>query len=247
MQPGLLGRLARQRSGAGVRGTPAKSEEEERCTVVARWFPSWREHGGIAMLGVGILNGALVVTGFFITWLATLKRYELDCRAAHLRSELQRTDRQLEALFGPLRAITHATEVGWASFVAEHRGFGDSAGPALEASIRARPRSSEGERYRQLVQRTLQPLNQRAMEMVLNHTHLIDGEFPDCLFSLCTHVIEMDSLLERWAHRDLAVMFPPTPYPREVNRWASMEFERLRLKQSRLMAEMQGRVEQGCS
>lgn len=242
----FLRQLRWRRSTAEARA-PSSGDEARRVTAVMRRFPSWGEHAGIAILSVGMMNGALVVFGFFITWMATLKRYELDCKAAHLRSELERTNRQLEALFGPLRAITHATEVGWASFVAEHRGSGAGAALALEASIRAWPRSCEGKRYCQLVQKTLQPLNRRAMETLLSNTHLIDGEFPDCLYWLYSHVIEMDSLLERWAHRDFAAMFPMTPYPREVNRWADREFERLRKKQSRLLTELKGSVEQGRS
>jgi len=236
----------------------ATSGDSRRWTAFARRFPSWHEHGGAAIFSVGILNGCLVVTGFAITWLSTLKRYELDLKAQRLQSELKRTDQQLEELFGPLRAITHATAAGFASFVAEHsmenskdpwdvggfRAAVSQEAPLSEASlenlIRSRPCGLEGKRYRQLIACTLQPLNRRAMETVLSRTHLIDGEFPDCLYRLYAHVIEMDSLLERWVLRDFAVMFPPTPYPMEVNRWAVLEFERLRKKQKALMRELGG-------
>jgi len=192
------------------------------------------------MLAVGMLNGFLVVTGFGINWLSTLKRYELECRIQSLKSELNRTERQLESLFGPLRAITHATGMGYRSWVEEHRGVGSSL--QLEDWIRRRPRSKKAQRYRQLMSCTLQPLNRRAMELVLSHTHLIDGDFPECLYSLYAHVIEMDSLLERWKHRDRALLFPPTLYPVDVNTWASEEFRRLREKQQRLTLELEGKV-----
>jgi len=200
-----------------------------RCT-------SWSEHGGVAILSVGIMNSLLVVTGLVITWLSMLKRYELDCRAQRLKSDLARTERQLEQLFGPLRASTHATGVGWDSFIEEHR-----ATPSLlklEERISRWPKGLESKRYQMLVRSTLQPLNRRAMETVLTNTHLIDGEFPECLYHLYSHVIEMDSLLERWRHGDFAVMFAPRSYPRDVKTWANQEFERLRRKQNCLLLEL---------
>lgn len=205
-------------------------------TAVSQRFPSWQEHGGVAILFVGLLNGAIVVGGFGITWLVQLKRYELDCQAQRLKSELERTERQLEALFGPLRAITHATEVGYSSFVQGH--CGERTPLQLEAQIRTHPRCREARVYRQLVSCTLQPLNRRVMETVLSNTHLIDGEFPKCLYNLYSHVIEMDLLLERWGHSDFASMFPPMQYPGEVNRWADEEFMRLRRKQKNILAEL---------
>lgn len=241
----------------------AEESARRRWTQVALRFPSWYEHAGVAVFTVGLLNGLLVIFGFGITWLSTLKRYELDCKAARMRSELERTDRQLEALFGPLRAITHATDVGYRSFVLEHRrnsthkaatassgschvstaAAGDACDELaghLEKTIANKPRSPEGNRYRQLVSCMLQPLNRRAMETVLSHTHLIDGDFPHFLYEFYSHVIEMDALLERWSHRDLAVMFPPTPYPSQVNVWANSEFQRLREKQKLLLTDLDG-------
>lgn len=214
----------------------------------------------MAIMAVGLLNGILVVLGFGITWLSTLKRYQLDCNTQRLQSELRRTEQQLEALFGPVRAISHATEAGFTSFVAEHcsdtpsasSGGGAGAsfwhlpaytpmqGQDLERRIRKRPSSLEAWRYRRMIASTLQPLNRRVMETILNHTHLIDGEFPDCLYALYSHVIEMDSLLQRWERGDFSVMFPPTPYPGGVNRWAGQEFERLRQKQKSLMSDLEG-------
>jgi len=190
------------------------------------------------MFGVGLLNGFLVMAGFGITWLSMLKRYQLDCKVQGLKTELGRTERQLEALFGPLRAITHATKVGFNSFVEEHRGCLPD--EEFEDRLRSKPHSREAQRYRHLMACTLQPLNRRAMELVLSHTHLIDGEFPECIYSLYSHVIEMDSLLERWQHGDFAVIFPRTLYPVEVNRWAGREFVRLREKQQRLLGELHG-------
>mmetsp|Transcript_50080 Transcript_50080/g.140428 ORF Transcript_50080/g.140428 Transcript_50080/m.140428 type:complete len:303 (-) Transcript_50080:354-1262(-) len=235
------------------------SAELRRLTWLARRFPSWQEHGGVAIAAVGLLNGLRVVAGFGITWLSTLKRYQLDCKTQRLQSELQRTERQLEALFGPLKAITHATEAGYSSFMVEHSRADERAkrqgivqecsvlpraeavyDSELEKLILCRPRGLEGTRYRQLVACTLQPLNRRAMETVLNHTHFIDGDFPECLYALYAHVIEMDSLLQRWEKSDFTVMFPPTPYPVEVNRWAGQEFVRLRLRQKSLMSELEG-------
>jgi len=210
----------------------------------AQRFPSWNEHAGAAIFSVGALNCILVVSGFGITWLSMLKRYELECRVQRLQGELARTECQLEHIYGPLRAITHATEVGFRSFVSEHtpsRKADSESTNSLEVHLMHRPHSRECRRYRDLVACTLQPLNRRAMEIILNNTHLIDGEFPECLYSLYSHVIEMDSLLERWRHRDFSRIFPITGYPTEVNVWAGREFERLRHKQTKLIMELDGR------
>lgn len=178
--------------------------------------------------------------GFGITWITTMKRHELECKVQRLQSELARTNRQLEALFGPLRAITHATGVGFRGFVEENKGAYDCE-IKFEEKMSRKPRGREAERFQQLVGTMLQPLNRRAMELALNHTHLIDGDFPECLYQFYSHVIEMDSLLERWHKGDFSTMFPPTKYPQEVNNWASREFERLREKQQRLLDELDGK------
>ncbi|CAE8700584.1 unnamed protein product [Polarella glacialis] len=268
-QTNLRGIAADLRIAANRAVVPELAKSPGYCKLAnssrfARLFPSWREHAGVAMFAVGIVNSLFLVSGLAINWLSVLKRHELDCRAQRLHSELERTERQLAQVFGPLTAITHATQVGFKSFVAEHeecrhvlrtlrlqRLQGDqslekeapwiSNCKALEAHIALRPRSREGRRYRGLVLCTLQPLNRQAMDIALNHTHLIDGDFPECLYSLYAHVIEMDSLLERWRQRDFSALFARTPYPMEVNKWASNEFQRLRQKQTELILELEGR------
>merc|ERR1712129_632977 len=112
----------------------------------------------------------------------------------------------------------------------------------LEQHIRSKPKSLEAHHYRETIS-NLQPLNRRIVETVLTHTDLIDGDFPECLHALEAHVIQMDSLLLRWKQKDFSVMFPLTPYPTELNRWAGGEFARLRSKQRRLLWELQGSAE----
>jgi len=236
-------------SGDAAHSPVQDAECLRRATWLARRFPSWQEHGGVAIATVGFFNGLLVIAGFAITWLSTLKRYQLDCKTHRLQRELQRTEQQLETLFGPLKAITHATQAGYSSFMVEHsKTLHYKKGQLIpdvvedmevEKIISRRSGSLECKRYQQLIRCILQPLNHRAMETVLNHTHLIDGEFPECLYLLYAHVIEMDSLLKRWESGDLSVMFPPTTYPAELNKWAGREFERLRLKQKSLMSELE--------
>ncbi|HEU5471806.1 MAG TPA: hypothetical protein VFV67_14240 [Actinophytocola sp.] len=138
------------------------------------------------------------VSSVLVAVLAGLFAY-LNSRAASVRQDrLARVNAQLEELYGPLFALSQASNAVWRTFRERHR-FGMVFVPAAELT----------EEQRQVWVRWIRdvflPMNRRAYEVIVTKAHLLEGEeMPRCLLDFCAHVAGYEPVVRGWEDGDIA-------------------------------------------
>jgi hypothetical protein len=169
----------------------------------------------------------LAVTGYLATYVNNL-------RLAQRKERLERVNRQLEKLYGPLFSLVRASTITWDAFrqTATRRGpFWDSEHP---------PTAEEAAEWRLWMTSVFMPLNERMQVTIIEHADLLDEpEMPNCLLSLCAHVAAYQSVLKRWAQGDYSRNWSVINFPREeLLLYTAQTFLRLKAVQAALLGEL---------
>ena len=177
-----------------------------------------------ALVGVG---AALV--GYFV-------KYVTDIRFAQRDDRLERINRQLSEFYGPLLALTRASDESWRAFRKRYRTDGGSFWKSDPP-----PTTDDAIVWRLWMTTVFVPLHQQMMELVLDHADLIEEpEMPPCLLALCAHVAGYQAVLKEWERGEISlkrednisvVNFPG----RELADYAAAAFTRLKAQQADLL------------
>jgi hypothetical protein len=164
---------------------------------------------------------ALALTGYFYTLFLARRRDRLD-----------RINRQLSDLYGPLYALSKTGNHVWASFRTRHRPHWGSfwkAGSPME--------DSDAKEFRLWIRSVFMPLNRRMMDLVVNKADLLEGtKIPKCLLDLCAHTSSYEALLERWDHDDFTENEPIENFPgHALLEYIEQEFCRLKQEQDSIL------------
>ncbi|MDA0164293.1 hypothetical protein OM076_28745 [Solirubrobacter ginsenosidimutans] len=182
-----------------------------------------------------VVTAVLAVAGFVVTYRANL-------RLAQRKDRLDRVNRQLGELYGPLFALTHASGNVFMRFRSVHW-------PERQAFFDAPEASSEDcELWRRWMTHAFMPLTRQMVHAVVAHSDLLREEaMPECLIDLCAHVAGYEPIVARWAepgfdstaaedHVSL-INFPAEA----LLRYAEESFGLLRAEQASLLALVQSR------
>src|SRR5215212_9630765 len=126
----------------------------------------------VTLVGVGV-----AAIGYFI-------KYRTDLNLEQRNDRLERVNRQLSEFYGPLLALTRASDQSWQAFRKRYRpGEGsfwkNDPPPTLE----------DAAAWRLWMTTVFVPVHERMMELVLERADLIEEpDMPACLLALCAHV-----------------------------------------------------------
>jgi hypothetical protein len=177
-----------------------------------------------ALIGV---SAALI--GYFV-------KYVADMRHAQREHRLNRINRQLSEFYGPLLALTQATDVSWQAFRNRYR-------PGHGSYWRREPPMTMEDviTWRLWMTTVFVPAQRQMMDLVLEHADLIEEpEMPPCLLALCAHVAGYQAVLKEWELGEISlnrednisvVNFPG----KELADYATAEFTRLKAQQAGLL------------
>jgi hypothetical protein len=174
---------------------------------------------------VTILVSVLVaLAGYVATYLYNL-------RLAQRNDKLERIDRQLRDLYGPLLALTTASNSAWWAFRSRYRPAGsywNDADPPTEEEARA---------WRLWMQEVFMPLNEQVADVVTRHADLlVETRMPKCLLDACAHVAGYRAVTAAWRQGDYSEHTSVTNFPSsELIDYASTRFERLKEDQETLL------------
>jgi hypothetical protein len=177
-----------------------------------------------ATLAVSI---AIAVAGYLATYLNNL-------RLTQRKDRLERVDRQLSELYGPLLALVSAGNSSWAAFRSryrpESRFFWDDAEP---------PTTAEAEAWRLWMTEVFMPINERIVDVITDHADLlVEPEMPPCLLAACAHVAAYRPVLSSWGRGDFSEHTSVINFPSaELLDYASSAFTRLKAEQSSLLGQ----------
>jgi hypothetical protein len=158
----------------------------------------------------------------------------LTTRRLHGRADrLAQVTKQISELYGPLHALSRASEASWVQ-------FRNSVGP--DKAIFGNPRVSLGAEevaaWKYWITYVFMPLNRKMFEVILDKTHLIEGEeLPACLVDFCAHVNGYEVTLARWEAEDYSVLGSLIDHPgSELHDYLSGMYRMLKQKQGELLA-----------
>ncbi|MFC4517770.1 MULTISPECIES: hypothetical protein [Streptomyces] len=174
----------------------------------------------------------VAATGYWATCLTNL-------RLARRKDHLERVNRQLSELYGPLYAQAEASDRAWHKFAARYGTVWTASAPATAEQAAAT--------WRLWMSTVCMPLNRRMVETVVGHADLLrEDTIPEPLKELCAHVACYEPIVARWQedgfvsvqlddHVSIAGNFPRA----ELDAYLRSSFEALKLEQARLLAQMQ--------
>ncbi|MGW9373792.1 hypothetical protein ACWGVR_27725 [Streptomyces xanthophaeus] len=164
--------------------------------------------------------------------------YLTNLRLARRKDHLDRINRQLSELYGPLYAQSEATDRAWQKFTARY---------GTVWSVSSPPTPEQAATWRLWMSTVFMPVNRRMVETIASHADLLrEDTIPEPLQELCAHVACYEPVIARWQedgfdsvqvddHVSLAGNFPRAG----LDAYLRSSFEALKLEQARLLAQMQ--------
>jgi hypothetical protein len=179
---------------------------------------------------VALIGVCVAVIGYFI-------KYRTDLRLAQRNDRLERINHQLSDFYGPLLALTRSSDESWQAFRRRYRPPGGSSfwkndPPLTEEDAIA---------WRLWMTTVFVPLQQRMMDIVLEHADLIEEpEMPPCLLALCAHVAGYQAVLRTWESGNISVArednISVVNFPsQDLAAYAAAGFSRLKAEQASLL------------
>lgn len=145
--------------------------------------------------------------------------YWNNLRLAQRRDRLDRINRQLSDLYGPLLALSIATESLFKEYGREHASKLD-----------------EHATWRVWVQQVFMPLNERMVEVITEKADLIEEpEMPEVLRQLCAHVNAYRPIITNWEKSDFSRRTPLVRFPASLHKDVEKVFSRLKKEQNDLL------------
>jgi len=175
----------------------------------------------LATLAVTVL---LALAGYAVTYRNTL-------RLTKRKERLERVDRQLRELYGPLYALTESADKSWRAFRLQ---IGRPTGSFWNAT--PPPNEHEQAAWRLWMSHVLMPLNAQIESVVVEHADLLEGnEMPGCLLDLLAHIAAYKAVLKSWEAGDYSRHISVIDYPNEVNHYVKREYLKLKALQQSLI------------
>ncbi|MFG3116719.1 hypothetical protein ACGF4C_20240 [Streptomyces sp. NPDC048197] len=222
----------------GLQAAPALGDPQSRMirlpafayTCVRPW---------VALLLVQLSVVVPLVVTVFVAATGYAATYLTNLRLARRKDHLDRVNRQLSELYGPLYAQSEAVDRAWRKFFV--------AGGGNVWTALAPVTTEQAATWRLWMSTVFMPLNRRMVETVVSHADLLrEDTIPEPLKELCAHVACYEPIVARWQedgfdsvqvddHVSIAGNFPR----RELDDYLRNSFESLKLEQARLLAQIQ--------
>jgi hypothetical protein len=168
----------------------------------------------------------VALIGYFIS-------YFNNIRLAQRTEKLQRIDRQLSELYGPLYAVVDTGDRVWKAFGEKHWSW-------ITRLNSAQLTESELQEWRRWVTTVFMPSNRQLVELIRTKSDLIiESDIPPCLKDLCAHVAGYEIVLERWEQNEFSELVSIVGYPTEdLKQYTAQSFKDLKYKQAKILGEL---------
>jgi hypothetical protein len=171
------------------------------------------------------VSAVLAFVGYWAT-------YWNNLRMSQRKDKLERINRQLKELYGPLFALGHASEIAWRSFRHRYR-----PGRAFWGVPNDAPTEEEAIAWRLWMAEVFIPIIFKMEELILVNSDLIDDpEMPASFIALCAHIAGYKVVTKKWAEGDFSDNISSINFPKEVQGYVEREYKRLKTEQARLIA-----------
>ncbi|GLC36098.1 hypothetical protein PLESTB_001380900 [Pleodorina starrii] len=151
------------------------------------------------------------------------------------KARIERVNKQLKHLYGPLLSSVTASRSAFHAMVKQHSPDGTK--EAFQAAVQANPDGPQARMYRMWMREVLQPLNERAAKVITEHLDFLDSPgLEPLLLQLVAATSAYRVTLQRWQSGDLAA-YSAIKYPDSIVDIVSKEFTRFKRRQAALLGE----------
>jgi len=158
----------------------------------------------------------LAFLGYIVTYLNNLQ-------LSRRKDRLERVNKQLSELYGPMFSLTHASSIAWKWFREAHSAEGETTADDLKE-------------WRLWMSVVFMPQNVKLYDIILNKSDLlIETAMPQSLLDFCAHTVALQAVLEKWKNEDYSEHYPVARYPRDIDQYARESYTKLKAEQSKLL------------
>ena len=181
----------------------------------------------VAAVVTAIVTIGVAFIGYLITYWNNIL---LTQRA----EQLNRINRQLSELYGPLYSLEHTGSQAWAAFRTKYRSnvpaFFTNNPPPTEEDLKA---------WRLWTTTVFMPQTMQLRELIVSKADLIiEPDMPECLNNLCAHAAAYQVVLKKWENGDFSEHTSIINYPtKALAEYSSQSFVRLKRQQAALLGK----------
>lgn len=152
--------------------------------------------------------------------------YNTTRRLSNRSDQISFVGRQLSELYGPLQALSKASETSWAEFRKKY--YHDDVVLDEDTKIL----------WKYWITNVFMPINRKMLDAILLHADLIEGiEMPLCFAQFCAHVTGYEVTLARWQDGDDSIMRSVIDHPGDsLSSHISWKYETLKKRQAALLS-----------
>ena len=175
-----------------------------------------------------IITTIITVVLAFVGYLA---KYANDIKIANRKDKLERVNRQLKELYGPLLSLLSSSNSSWNKFRNSYR---KNAGAYFDPNDP--PTEREKEIWRNWMQTVFIPNTEKGYEIIIKNGDLIiNDEFPKCFKDFCAHVETYRPVLKKWHENDFTEHTALINYPLEIVAYVEEAYKELKSEQNKLI------------
>ena len=188
------------------------------------------------------MNTQLFVTTIvtiFLAFAGYLFTYINNRRLSQRQEQLQRVNRQLSELYGPLFALSEASNQVFEEFKQRY----SRPGGASFFEDSTPPTETDLKEWRLWVTTIFMPKNRRLYDLITSKADLLIEDFmPPSLLQFCAHVTGYELTLKRWEQGDFSEHLSIIPYPGPtLLNYARQSFDYLKHRQAQLLGHREVR------
>jgi hypothetical protein len=177
------------------------------------------------------------VIGTFVTvalaFIGYVVKYYSDSDLAVRKDKLERINRQLKDLYGPLYGMGSADDAVWKAFMKKYA-------PNKKNFFDPPVTSYDEEVWRNWMMNVYQPLNERMVNTITNNTDLmVENCFPQTFKDLCAHEESYKAVIARWKNHDFTSSTALLDYNANAfMRYITNAYDSLKKEQNSLLKSM---------
>lgn len=173
--------------------------------------------------------------------LGYLAKYLNDKKIAERKDRLDRVNRQLKELYGPLYSLTRASKIAWLGFRQKYRPGKESYWKSLPP-----PDKEEEAAWRLWMLEVFMPINLRLEKVIVENADLlVDEELPECLLEVCAHVAAYKTIIKNWEAKNFTEHASPIRFPSGMYDYTEEMYHRLKKEQASLLGKLQHETTEG--
>lgn len=158
----------------------------------------------------------------FLGYIAT---YINNLQVSRRKDRLERVNKQLSQLYGPMFSLTHASTTAWKWYKEAH-------------PLEREATNDDLKEWRLWMTVVFLPQNVKLYEIILSESDLlIETAMPQVLLDFCAHTVALQAVVEKWKNEDYSEHFPVVRYPRDIDDYASLSYTKLKAEQAGLLGK----------